>query len=469
MAFSDPVNSTSSGNPLIDGLLWGMHWSDGSPAAASLAVYIAGTNGNEQFDFGGDTVTAKTVSAEVAAFRLSVQLFEAVCNIDITEVTSQSEADIILGAVNNRDADGNLGVATPPGEDRGPLSDQQGAVIINFKQYQTDDLSSLQQGGYDFISFIHEFGHAVGLKHPHDRGGAGFPKFPGVSSEFGDYGNFDLNQGVFTMMSYNDGFPTGPEGKQKISDIPSFGWEGTAMAIDIAALQYLYGANMSYHTGNDVYRLPEINQSGTFYSTIWDAGGLDTIVAGGDSDCSINLNAATLKLESGGGGVFSSHDGILGGFSIANKVTIENARGGGGDDTLIGNKSVNVLSGGEGADTLQGDRGADELRGGSGLDRFVYSQRQDSHGSNADSIKGFVQGEDVIDLQRIDADGKLGEVDSFAFIADDDFSNQAGELRFEARGERTTVILADIDGDGTADFSILIGGHHTLQSTDFML
>ena len=241
------------------------------------------------------------------------------------------------------------------------------------------------------------------------------------------------------------------------------------MAIDIAALQYLYGANMSYHTGNDVYRLPEINQSGTFYSTIWDAGGLDTIVAGGDSDCSINLNAATLKLESGGGGVFSSHDGILGGFSIANKVTIENARGGGGDDTLIGNKSVNVLSGGEGADTLQGDRGADELRGGSGLDRFVYSQRQDSHGSNADSIKGFVQGEDVIDLQRIDADGKLGEVDSFAFIADDDFSNQAGELRFEARGERTTVILADIDGDGTADFSILIGGHHTLQSTDFML
>ena len=469
MAFSDPVNSSSSGNPLIDGLLWGMHWSDGSPATTSLAVYIAGTNGNEQFDFGGDTVTANTASEEVAAFRLSMQLFGSVCNVDFTEVTSQSEADIILGAVNNLDAGGNLGVATPPGEDTGPLSGRQASVIINFRQYESDDLSSLRQGGYDFISFIHEFGHAMGLKHPHDRGGAGFPKFPHVASEFGDFGDFDFNQGVFTMMSYNDGFQSGPEGKQNPSAIPGFGWEGSPMAFDIAALQYLYGANMSYRTGDDVYRLPEINQAGTFYSTIWDAGGTDTIVAGGDGDCIIDLNAASLKLSPGGGGTFSSHDTILGGFSIANKVTIENAKGRGGDDTLIGNNSANLLSGGKGADVLQGDRGADELRGGSGLDTFVYSRPRDSLGSSEDTIRGFVQGEDVIDLSRIDADGKLGAVDSFVFIANDDFSHLAGELRCVTRGERTTLILADIDGNGAADFSILLSGHHTLQSTDFIL
>ncbi len=33
------------------------------------------------------------------------------------------------------------------------------------------------------------------------------------------------------------------------------------MALDIAALQHLYGANMTYRTGNDTYRLPQADKS----------------------------------------------------------------------------------------------------------------------------------------------------------------------------------------------------------------
>ena len=469
MAFSDPVNTASGGNTLVNGLLWGMHWSDGTPAKTSLAVYIAGTSGGENFDFGGTAVTANTVSEEVAAFRLAMEMFELVCNIDFVEVNSKSNADIVVGAVNNRDASGALGVGIPPGEDTGPLSNQQGAVIINYKQYQTTDFSSLLPGGYDFISYIHEFGHAIGLKHPHDRGGGSFPKFPGVSGPFDDYGDFDLNQGVYTMMSYNDGNPAGALGQQNPSDMPGFGWEGTPMALDIAALQYLYGANMSYHTGDDVYSLPARNQAGTFYSCIWDAGGSDTIVAGGAGDCVINLNAATLKVGKGGGGFISSHDGIFGGFTIAHGAVIENADGGAGDDMLIGNLVANILDGGKGADLLKGGNGADHLRGGGGDDRFVFSHRHDSRGGNADTITDFRQGADTIDLSHIDGDGEPGAVDAFDFIDGTAFSDTAGELRFEAGAGNTTVVLGDIDGDGSADFAIILQGSFTLHASDFDL
>lgn len=67
---------------------------------------------------------------------------------------------------------GALGDSVPPGEDIGPVTTRQAAAIINFDQYSSTDYSSLRQGGYDFTTFIHELGHAIGLKHPHDSGGA---------------------------------------------------------------------------------------------------------------------------------------------------------------------------------------------------------------------------------------------------------------------------------------------------------
>ena len=146
---------------------------------------------------------------------------------------------------------------------------------------------------------LHEFGHGVGLAHPHDEY-FGSTIMRGVTAETGDYGDFDLNQGIYTLMSYNSGWRTAPHGVPRKPDgklDPKFGWEATPMAFDIAVIQQKYGTNTSYHTGNDTYTLPTANQHGTFYSCIWDAGGIDTIRAGLTStSCAIDLRGGDVAL-----------------------------------------------------------------------------------------------------------------------------------------------------------------------------
>ena len=58
-------------------------------------------------------------------------------------------------------------------------------------------------------------------------------------------------------------------------------------------------------------------------------------------------------------------------FGIAYGVTIENAIGGSGADTIIGNEVANVLTGNAGADKLSGNGGNDTLNGGAGNDTLT--------------------------------------------------------------------------------------------------
>lgn len=64
----------------------------------------------------------------------------------------------------------------------------------------------------------------------------------------------------------------------------------------------------------------------------------------------IDLRSATLEYTNGGGGYISYVAGVHGGFTIADGVVIENATGGSGADTLIGNNSYWWLYGLGGAD-----------------------------------------------------------------------------------------------------------------------
>jgi Ca2+-binding RTX toxin-like protein len=98
---------------------------------------------------------------------------------------------------------------------------------------------------------------------------------------------------------------------------------------------------------------------GTGWACIWDAGGNDTITnAGSSAACTINLNAAPLTGKDAGG-LVSRDAGIIGGYTIAHNVTIENATGGSGNDILIGNAAANVLDGGAGIDKMTGGAGDD--------------------------------------------------------------------------------------------------------------
>ena len=177
-----------------------------------------------------------------------------------------------------------------------------------------------------------------------------------------DLGSDHLNQGIWTTMSYNIGSIDSRSGSY------DYGWQGTPMTFDIAAIQHLYGANRNYATGNDIYRLPTTQGSGSYYAAIWDTDGIDTIAADhAIANVTINLNEAPLT-GANAGGYISSVAGISGGFTIANQVTIENAIGGFGHDSLIGNGANNNLSGRAGDDRLTGSAGDDILFGGAGND-----------------------------------------------------------------------------------------------------
>ena len=78
-------------------------------------------------------------------------------------------------------------------------------------------------------------------------------------------------------------------------------------------------------------------------------------------------------------------------------------------------------------------------------------------------------GDDVFKGGAGAIDAKSGTVadDGFNFIGSSAFSHTAGELR--AVVGATTVITGDVDGNGTADFRIVLDNAVTLAGGDFVL
>ncbi|WP_055686620.1 M10 family metallopeptidase C-terminal domain-containing protein [Loktanella sp. 5RATIMAR09] len=385
--------------------------------------------------------------------------------------------------------------------------------------------NGLTAGGLGFSTVIHEALHGLGLDHPHEGDSVllglnpGAPNFP-----FGDYGDFELNQTVYTIMSYNGGWNGAPPTTFAYGDAAS------PMALDIAMLQELYGANTTYNNGNSTYELANANAAGTGWVAIWDTGGVDTITYSGTRDTVIDLRPATLEYEVGGGGFISNASGIRGGFTIANGVEIENAIGGSGDDMLIGNGLDNMLdgsagndtvesgsgrntfygssgndqiTGGTGADTIYGGSGNDEITGGggndalfggrgndeidggsgtdditgglgqdtmtggAGADTFIFNAMSDSRANNADIITDFDTGTDRIDLSMIDANLSLAGNQAFTFNAGSAPINTAGAVwTIEDQGD--TIIFVDRDGDGP-DMEIILEDTTGINAGDFIL
>ncbi len=139
-----------------------------------------------------------------------------------------------------------------------------------------------------------------------------------------------------------------------------------------------------------------------------------------------------------------------------------------GNDQLRGSTGADTLSGGNGNDLLDGGNGADVMTGGADADTFRIGYFEAGTGSAADTITDFVSGTDIIDVSSWDANTGVAGNQAFSFIGASAFSGTAGELRADTVGS-DTVVQGDINGDGLADFEIVLNGNPTVVATDFVL
>ena len=359
---------------------------------------------------------------EMQAWEKAVQGWANVANVTFNKVATAGEALFLERLQDQATAGGTVSAShsLPSSSATAQSLGTYNFEAVNVRQWSPDQL---EPGGNFYRTFIHEVGHGLGLKHPHDSGSGAFANnyFPGISAEETSaerqrsLGVLDLNHMFGSVMSYIHGYEFDDNGiiqvvptrQRPVADdfFLDHGFAATPMAYDIAAIQYMYGANTSFRTGNNVYILPdsndphpfvrgEPNEAGVpesiiyqpdtaYWESIWDAGGIDEIrydvtdasgnAIAGSRNVIIDLTAATLDLSVTSAGVLSYAAGIGGGYTIANGVVIENATGGNGNDTLRGNAANNVILGRGGNDVITATAGLDTVDGGEGFDRLVFS------------------------------------------------------------------------------------------------
>ena len=332
-------------------------------------------------------------------------------------------------------------------------SGQAGDVFLNVDS-PANFLPSYAPGSQGYFLLLHELGHALGLKHTFDDGGVGRPTLDQVG-----LGDFDFDW--FSIMSYSDDFDF-----NLILFDPA-----TPMALDVIGLQALYGKNLGTNAGNDVHFLTETN----FYSTLWDAGGRDTV------DASLAQEGWYIELPNV---ILSTLVGELFGFAtplgdlnLASPQTfvwlegdIENATGSNYNDLIVGNSLKNLIDGGTGNDIIDSGRGNDTLDGGSGNDDLDGGSGNDfiDGGSGNDKISGGGGNDDLMGgsgNDRIKArsgndelDGGIGNDRMWGHSGNDDMDGGAGRDRLVGGGGRD-----NLTGDGQRDRLFGRGGHDTLS------
>jgi Ca2+-binding RTX toxin-like protein len=219
--------------------------------------------------------------------------------------------------------------------------------IFYSSAFEGSSESDFVPGQISYRTVLHEVAHAV----------FGFGDVSVTKGLNGAYLPADLNYNGQTVMSYAvaPGATVG-DGNAISGNTDEF--VRGPMVLDIQAAQWLYGANISHATGDDLYTFAH---SETYYQTIWDAGGNDTISAK-DAEIGVHIDLRPGSLSDLGSSVIAGMSGgvlPLKTVGIALGTIIENVVGGSGDDILTGNDAANVIHGGKGNDIIDGGDGRD--------------------------------------------------------------------------------------------------------------
>ncbi len=318
-----------------------------------------------------------------------------------------------------------------PGGGRG------GDIWVNPNYYHN---GQLDPDDYGFLTMIHEVGHALGLGHPGDyNAGSGNPITYSNSAEYAQ----DTRE--FTVMSY---FNASYSGADHVNGGTKFG--ATPLLHDIAAIQSIYGADMTTRAGDTVYGFNSTAGRDVFDFTInstpvvaiWDGGGTDTLDFSGFTSY---YAMATIDLNEG---AFSDTPNMTNNIAIAYGAEIENAVGGAWHDQIIGNALNNVLDGGAGEDTLWGNDGHDSLLGGAGNDTLLGGSGDDSliGGTGNDSLGGG------LGTDRAIFSGNSGD---YSFVKDQYGIITVADLNLGDGNDGTDVVDAGVEWLSFLDQQIL--------------
>ncbi|MGE4150418.1 MAG: M10 family metallopeptidase C-terminal domain-containing protein, partial [Hyphomicrobiaceae bacterium] len=468
-------NVPASGNQDIDGLLSGLKWDTNSltysfPDTASFYGYPGERDDNFE----------ALNSTQIAAVQQILTLYTSVANLSFSMITETETVHADLRFAMSDEPSTAWAYYPSAGEWGGD----------SWYNNTSGDYDNPLRGTYAYHTFLHEIGHALGLKHGHETDTYGALPANHDSQEYS----------VMTYRSY-----VGSPG----SYYSVYEGEGvqTLMMNDIAALQYMHGANFTTNSSNTIYTWSSTtgemfinsvgqgaNTENTIFATIWDGGGIDTYdLSNYSGGVSIDLRPgewttvssaqlSTLGYDDGLGGEVYARGNIANALLYQGNVAslIENAFGGDGADTITGNQAANLLLGNGGADTIDGREGNDLIYAGEGIDTVHGGDNDDRidgaggndtlHGdAGADLITGGA-GDDTI-YGGADTDTfLLGEAGMDTIHGDDgddriDGGADNDTLYGDAGADRITGGLGDdtiYGGEGDDQFLLGEGGSDTI-------
>lgn len=357
----------------------GLHYANGARWPGSVVSYSIPTADSfwspfsyPQGDEPSNAAYGVLNADQAQAFRFAMALWDLVVDARFVEVqdNANSAGQIRIAFTNTADyldSDDSAAYAYEPPVDSN-IGAFHGDIWID-ADYKND---TPEFGDFLFLTFLHEIGHALGLKHPFE--GALLPA--------------EFNNTRFTVMAYDDFADSRlryfyVEGGQLVG-ATWFVYPMTPMPLDILAIQGIYGAPTNAAPGDNTYGGSE---NEPIMLTIFDQGGIDTF------DFSTHTRGSVINLTPGqfsSVGYWSIPDQIAawtaaypdqatmiaerlnrpGGYTWSNNLAtsndtvIENVKAGSGSDTITGNLAANNLSGGSGSDQIFGGAGDDTIDGG---------------------------------------------------------------------------------------------------------